>query len=191
MNSYITGAMIKELREKKGYTQSKLAEILCVSEKTVSKWESKRGLPDITLLEPIAKALGVSLIELFNGKEIINKNKSGNICKVKFYVCPICGNVIFSMGEGVYSCCGTELLCEEPDEGDLITDYIENEIYITKNSSMTKNDYITFFAYVTSNKIELVKLYPEQACEARFMNRGAGDIYYYSNKEGLFRKTLN
>ena len=60
MNQYVTGAIIKELREKNKMTQLQLAEKLGVSDKTISKWETAKGYPDITLLEPIA----ISLIEL-------------------------------------------------------------------------------------------------------------------------------
>ena len=62
MNQYVTGAVIKRLREKQKLTQVELAEMLNVSDKTVSKWENGRGYPDITLLEPIAKALNISTI---------------------------------------------------------------------------------------------------------------------------------
>ena len=71
MNQYITGTMIKRLREEKNITQSQLAEMLNVSDKAVSKWENGRGYPDITLTEPLAAALGVSLIELFAGQDNI------------------------------------------------------------------------------------------------------------------------
>lgn len=59
MNQYVTGTTIKELREKNKITQVQLAEKLGVSDKTVSKWETGKGYPDITLLEPIADALRV------------------------------------------------------------------------------------------------------------------------------------
>ena len=62
MDSYITGNMIKNLRERKGYTQKELSFKLNVSEKTISKWETGRGLPDISLLEPLSKILEISLI---------------------------------------------------------------------------------------------------------------------------------
>ena len=66
-NQYVTGAMIKRLREKRHLTQAELAEKICVTDKAVSKWETGRGLPDISLLEVLAKALGVSVIELLSG----------------------------------------------------------------------------------------------------------------------------
>ena len=74
MNQYITGTTIKELREKKNMTQLQLADILKVSDKTVSKWETAKGYPDITLLEPIADAFEISVPELISGQRIKNEN---------------------------------------------------------------------------------------------------------------------
>ena len=73
MNTYITGATIKKLREAKGLTQLQLAEKIGVSSKAVSKWETAKGLPDITLIEPLSQALGVSVMELMSGETVINK----------------------------------------------------------------------------------------------------------------------
>lgn len=70
MNQYVTGTTIKELREKNKITQVQLAEKLGVSDKTVSKWETGKGYPDITLLEPIADALRVSIAELITGNPV-------------------------------------------------------------------------------------------------------------------------
>ena len=67
MNQYITGATIKRLREKQNITQARLAEMLGVSDKAVSKWETGRGFPDISFLEPLAALLKVSAIELLSG----------------------------------------------------------------------------------------------------------------------------
>ena len=94
MNTYVTGAMIKHLREKDGMTQAELAERIGVSSKTVAKWETAKGLPDISLLQPLAQALGISVIELMNGEQISNRNISGNLLRSKFYICPVCGNVM-------------------------------------------------------------------------------------------------
>lgn len=68
------GERIKEYRLKKGLTQEDLAKRLFVSRKTVSKWETGRGLPDSSMLPHIANALGVTIDELFDGKteEIAN-----------------------------------------------------------------------------------------------------------------------
>lgn len=97
MDQYVTGKVIRDLREKNRMTQLELAERLSVSDKAVSKWETGKGYPDITLLEPIAKAFSVSVTELLSGNAVSNTNVSANVLKAGFYVCPVCGNVIFSM----------------------------------------------------------------------------------------------
>ena len=108
-NQYVTGAMIKRLREEKKLTQAALAERINVTDKAVSKWETGRGYPDISLVEPLAAALGVSVIELLSGESVVNTNRSSNMLHVSFYVCPVCGNIIHSTGEAVVSCCGIVL----------------------------------------------------------------------------------
>ncbi len=192
MNNYVTGKIIKELREKQKLTQLELANIIGVSDKTVSKWETGKGLPDIALIENLASALKVSVIELMNGECITNQNKSGNMQKSKFYVCPICGNIIYSIGENVNSCCGINLPAleaEMEDEYHIINcELVENEYYISINHDMSKKHYISFIAYVTSDRCQIIKLYPEQNAEARVLKRGRGIIYAYCNNDGLFKK---
>lgn len=74
MDAQKTGAFIASVRKEKGLTQSNLAELLFVSDKTISKWERGAGFPDIKNLEPLAAALGVSLVELMQGeREITSK----------------------------------------------------------------------------------------------------------------------
>ena len=194
MNNYITGKIIKELREKDQLTQMELADIIGVSDKAISKWETGKGLPDISLIEPLAKALKVSVIELMNGEHITNKNKSSNMLKSNFSVCPICGNIIHTMGENINSCCGISLPILEADlenEKHIINcELIENEYYVSINHDMTKEHYISFIAYVTNDRCEIVKLYPEQNAEVRFFKRGKGLIYVYCNKDGLIKKEI-
>ena len=194
MNNYITGKIIKELREKEHLTQLELANIINVSDKAISKWENGKGLPDITLIEPLSKALKVSVIELMNGEYIMNQNKSSNMLKSKFSVCPICSNIIHTMGENLNSCCGISLPILEPElenKGHTINcEIIENEYYISIEHEMTKGHYISFIAYVTNDRCEIVKLYPEQNAEAIFFNRGKGIIYAYCNKDGLIKKGI-
>ena len=148
MNNYITGKIIKELRERKQLTQVELADIIGVSDKTISKWETGKGLPDISLIEPLAKALEVSIIELMNGEYITNQNKAGNMLKSNFSVCPICGNIIHTMGENINSCCGINLpILEAELENEKHTincEAIENEYYISLEHEMTKDHYISF-----------------------------------------------
>ena len=52
MNQYVTGAMIKRLREERCLTQTELADKINVTDKAVSKWETGRGYPDVSLIEP-------------------------------------------------------------------------------------------------------------------------------------------
>ena len=118
MNNYVTGAVIKTLREKKKMTQSQLAQQLCVSDKTISKWETGKGFPDISLLEPLAKALQLSVPELLSGEQIINANKAANILRSSIYVCPVCGNILHTAGKAVVSCCGIILPPLEAEEAD-------------------------------------------------------------------------
>ena len=80
MNTYVTGTTIRVLREQKKLTQAELAARIGVSSKTVSKWETGKGLPDISLLQPLAQALGVSVIELMNGEPIRNKTSPPICC---------------------------------------------------------------------------------------------------------------
>lgn len=194
MNTYITGATIKRLREEKELTQLQLAEIIGVSSKAVSKWETAKGLPDITLIEPLSKALGVSVMELMSGETVINKNASSNMLLSKFYVCPICGNIIHTTGEAVISCCGISLPsleAEEIDEGHTVNiENVEDEKFITVSHEMTKTHFISFMAYVTTDKVHFVKLYPEGNAETRMQFRGRGYLYIYCNKHGLMRKRV-
>ena len=194
MDAYVTGAAVKALRESRGMTQAELAEKIGVSSKTVSKWETGKGLPDISLLQPLAGALGISLIELMNGEHITNKNISANMMRCKFYVCPVCGNVIHAMGSAVVSCCGIALPpleAEEPEEDHAVTvEPVEDEHFITVHHSMTKAHFISFIAFVTTDRLQLVKLYPEGDAQTRLQLRGRGYLYYYCNRHGLFRKKI-
>ena len=191
MNTYITGTTIKQLREAQNLTQAELAEKIGVSSKTVSKWETAKGLPDITLLQPLAQALGISVIELMSGEHITNKNVSANMTRCKFYVCPLCGNIIHSAGSALVSCCGITLPpleAEEADDAHSITmENVEDEHFITVRHPMTKDHFISFVAFVTSDRLQLVKLYPEGNAETRLQLRGRGYLYYYCNRHGLFR----
>ena len=190
MNQYVTGTVIKQLREKNKMTQLQLAEKLGVSDKTVSKWETAKGYPDITLLEPIAEAFRISVTELISGNTIHNENISANMLRSKFYVCPVCGNVIHSMGEAAIHCHGiqlTPLEAEPADENHMaVIERIEDEYYVRIDHSMTKEHYISFVATASSDDIQIVKLYPEGSAEARFKIRGVRRILFYCNRDGLF-----
>ena len=194
MNTYVTGSTIKQLREKRSMTQAELAERIGVSSKTISKWETAKGLPDVSLLQPLAQALGISIIELMNGEHIINRNVSANMLRCKLYVCPICGNAIHSLGDTLISCCGITLPALEAEEADddhtITIETVEDEHFITIHHPMTKAHYISFMAFITSDRFQMVKLYPESNAETRLQLRGMGYLYYYCNQHGLFRKKM-
>ena len=185
MNTYVTGSTIRLLRESKNMTQAELAHTLAVSAKTISKWETAKGLPDISLLEPLAAALGVSVLELMQGEPVINRNRAANLLRSKLYVCPVCGNVLHSTGQAVVSCCGVALPAQNISEAEnadenhqLTVERVEDELFVTIHHPMTKEHYISFIAYLTGDKFQLVKLYPEGNATCRFPLRGKGVLYF-------------
>ena len=194
MNTYVTGTTVKQLRENRKLTQAELAERIGVSSKTVSKWETGKGLPDISLLQPLSQALGISVIELMNGEHITNKNLSANMLRCKFYVCPVCGNLLHSTGNALVSCCGITLPPLEAEEAEdahpITVENVEDEHFITVRHPMTKEHFISFVAYVTSDRVQLVKFYPEGDAQTRLQLRGRGYLYYYCNRHGLFKKKV-
>lgn len=189
MNHYVTGTLIKSMREAQHLTQSELAEKINVSDKAISRWETSRGFPDITLLEPLAGALKLSVTELLSGGCVTNRNISGNMLRSCFYICPVCGNIIHTTGEAVISCCGLTLPvteAETPDEAHQIQiEKTEDEYFITIPHEMTKQHYISFIASITTDRAEIVRLYPEGNAQARFSLRGNGFLYWYCNHHGL------
>lgn len=191
MDKYVTGAVIRKLRENKNMTQEELADRIFVSSKAVSKWETGHGFPDISLIEPLSQALGISVIELLQGENICNGNISSKITRVNFYVCPVCGNLIQSVGKAMISCCGITLPPCEPENADsehiIDTEIVEDEYYVTLRHSMTKNHFISFLAAVSDNGVQFVKLYPESNAEARFKINRVKKLYAYCNRHGLFQ----
>ncbi len=190
MSQYVTGTTIKMLREKNRLTQAELAEKLSVSDKTISKWETNRGYPDISLLEPLARAFGISMTELLSGNAVTNGNVSANILRSRFYVCPVCGNTFHAMGEAVIHCHGVQLMPAQPEETDehhkIFIERIEDDYYIRIDHDMTKTHYISFIAALSPDRVQMVKLYPEGEAEARFPMRGVKKILFYCNRDGLF-----
>lgn len=191
MDKYVTGAVIRKLRENKKMTQEELADSLFVSSKAVSKWETGQGFPDISLIEPLAKALDISVIELFSGEDIQNRNRSSNMLKSRFYVCPVCGNAVRSTGEALISCCGITLPPLEPEntepEHDIRVETVEDEYYVTIDHPMRKDHYISFLAAASDSRVQFAKLYPEGNAEARFKINGVRKFYAYCNRHGLFQ----
>lgn len=194
MNRYVTGEIIKKLREERSMTQAQLAEKLNVSDKAVSKWETGRGYPDIALLEPLAKTLGLSVTELLAGESISNSNRSFNMAKTKFCVCPVCGNVIVSSGEAVVSCCGITLPpleAEEPDAAhQMHIEKVEDEYFVSVDHEMSREHFVSFMAAVKDDGLELKKLYPEGPAEARFKISRTKLLCCFCNRHGLYKTEL-
>ena len=83
------------------------------------------------------------------------------------------------------------LEAEAPDEHhEIQIEPVEDEHFITVHHSMTKSHYISFLAYVTSEKFQMIKLYPEGNAECRFRLRGRGYLYCYCNRHGLMVKQI-
>ena len=191
MDRYVTGATIRGVRERKGMTQEELAEKIHVSGKAVSKWETGKGFPDISLLEPLARALDVSVMELLSGNCVQNRNKAANPLKGKLYVCPVCGNAIWATGEAAVSCCGIllpPLEAEPPDKAhEMRVEISEDEYFVSVRHPMTKEHSLSFLCAASDNGLQFLKLYPEGGAEGRFNINRVKTLYAYCNCHGLFR----
>lgn len=194
MDKYITGAAIKRLREEKNMTQEELAAKIFVSSKAVSKWETGQGFPDISLIESLAGALNISVMELLSGEDIRNRNRSSNMAKMKLYVCPVCGNVISASGEASISCCGITLppLKAEPsDEEHMISlQRIDDELFVSVEHPMEKDHFISFIAAVSDQRVQLLKLYPEGNAEGVFKIDYIKKVFAYCNRHGLYEAAV-
>ena len=196
MNPEKIGSLIFQLRKEKNLTQKQLGEKLGLSDKTISKWERGLGCPDISLLRDISKIFNVNIEKILLGDLQENDINGGNMKRIKFYVCPNCGNVINSTGDGDFSCCGRKLEALVPkvmDENHSINiEEVENDYYVEINHEMTKNHFISFVAYVTYDRVLLIKLYPEQSPTVRFPRLCGkferGKFYMYCNQHGLLMK---
>ena len=185
------GEIIVQQRKQKGWTQKQLADQLLVSDKAISKWERNQGMPDIGLLEPLARTLGLSLEELFAGEIPESEKTMKHTC---FYYCPHCGNLITGSKPALLSCCGQPMKPMIPQEVQpehtLNREVIEGEWYFTSDHPMTKDHYITFVALVTDWKTHISRQYPEQMLSLRLPHEGHGKLYYYCSQHGFFMEKI-
>ncbi len=188
------GELILQLRKEKNMTQKELADAMNISDKTISKWERGLGCPDVSLLSDLSNILGVNIEKILAGDLEPNDVDGGNMRNIKFYVCPNCNNVISGTGNAEISCCGRRLepLVAKPEDDThkAQIDEIELDYYITMPHEMSKSHYISFVAYVTYNKVHLVKLYPEQNAEARIPIMYGGKLYFYCSQHGFWVKEI-
>ena len=177
-----------------GMTQKSLADLMNISDKTVSKWERGMGLPDVSLLVELSQIFGVNVDILLTGNMNVSDEKGVNMKNAKYYVCPECRNLVFATGDAEISCCGRKLNAfemkkAEPDEK-LSVEIIENDWYITTSHPMTKEHYISFVAFATGEKIEMIKTYPEWDMNVRIQKRGHGKLVWYCTNHGLFYQLI-
>lgn len=183
------GQLIAKLRKEKNLTQKNIADALGIQSKTVSKWECGLGCPDLSLWPELSTILGVDMKQMMEGEITSNKPDSGNIDKVRFYVCPSCGNILVSTGSASIFCCGRKLERILPvvssDAIKITAEEIEMDYFITFDHPMTKGHYISFVAYVKTDKIFLNRLYPEQSPTCRIPIAKGGKLYVYCIQHGL------
>lgn len=184
------GNLLRELRKEKGLTQKELAEKLGIVAKTVSKWETGRGFPDLSTLSELSEIFGVSEKSLLCGKLPHNEQETGNIARTKFYVCSSCGSIMQGMGNCEVLCCGKSLnplqAQTSNNEHILTISEIEDELFLEISHSMSKEHYISFITYLGYDKLYYFRLYPEQDCVIRIPKVYNGKILYYCNQHGLF-----
>lgn len=189
------GQLILELRKEKGYTQQQLADMMNISNKTISKWECGAGCPDVSIWPELSSILGVEIQRLLEGKLEHNKPDVGRMDRTRFYVCPHCSNILTSTGQANVSCCGRRLKPLEPiqasEEFKLKIEEIDIESFVSIDHTMAKDDYLVFIACVSYDRVLIVRLYPEQEAQARLpLLRPGNTIYFYSSKKGLFKQRV-
>ena len=192
MDNAKIGSLIYRLRKEKGYTQLQLADILNISDKTISKWERGQGCPDILLLKSLSELFGVDMEKLLAGELDENKKSAGNMRKMNFYICPVCGNIITSLNDTTFSCCGKKLTAEtlQKAEEKLNIELIENEYFITTSHPMTREHYISFVAVLTGDSLFIKKTYPEWDLQTRIPFFPRGRLIWYCTQHGLFYQNI-
>ncbi len=189
------GRLILQLRKEKGLTQQQIAEQLCVSNKTISKWECGLGCPDLSLWKQLSSILGADILKLMQGELTPNPPDAGKIERVRFLVCPLCGNILTYTGNASVSCCGRPLNPCSPsacdDEHLPVIEPSDLEHYITLHHPMRKDHYISFAAWVCNDRLSFVRLYPEQSPAFRLPLTGrGGSLYLYCTNHGLFQAVI-
>lgn len=194
MDSEKTGRLILKLRKEKHMTQSELADILGVSDKTVSKWERGQGIPDVSLLMGLSEFFKVKIEDILAGESKECVDNAGNIKKAKYYVCPICKNITVCTGDAEVSCCGRKLEAALPVKADeaheINVSAVEDDWYIITAHPMEKDHYLMFVAFVTGDRLQFIKQYPEWDMQVRIKKRGHGILLWYCNRHGLFYMML-
>lgn len=188
------GRLITKLRKEKGYTQQDMANIMHISNKTVSKWECGLGCPDVSLWPALSKILEVDIAELLSGSLQAKQADIGKVSKANFYVCPKCGTILVALTRASVSCCGRKLQAlkvHQEEHTVLEIEKVDNEYYITSHHPMEKGHSLTFIAYVSDSQILVERVYPEQEVHVYLpvLKRGKY-MYAYCNQHGLYQYVL-
>lgn len=195
MNAEKTGNLIRSLRIKKGLTQKELAQMICVTDKAVCKWEKGRGCPNITLISQLSKVLEVDIQSILQGYLDKNKKIGENMNHLKFYKCPTCGNLITSIKSVELSCCGNKLspvsaqTRSDPEYQPVIQEF-DGQYSIKFNHPMTKSDYISQVIVVRYDQIMTVNLYAESEAIITIPQVRGIRLFVITNKSELIAVTV-
>ena len=194
MDQIKTGNIIRTMRLRQNMTQRGLSEKIGVSDKAVSKWERGCGAPDLSIVPVLAEALGLDTKALLSGELCERDASSGNMKKLKFYVCPCCGNLLLSAEGAGVSCCGKNLAPLSPQhttEGEALhVEHDGDELYITSEHKVTRKHYISFIAFLSGDALVLKKLCPEWDLETRLPFFSHGRLLWHCNEHGLFAQEV-
>ena len=194
MDQIKIGLLIRSLRLERGLTQLELARRLGVTDRAVSKWERCQGCPDVSLLPGLSGVLGIPVDSLLAGDLDEQDNNGGSMKQTKFFLCPQCGNLITASGSAALACCGRTLTPLEPQRPDpdhqLTIEQVENEWYLTSPHPMDKAHHLSFAALVTSERVTLIRRWPEWDFQVRLPRGEHGLLYWHCTRHGLFRQVL-
>lgn len=193
MDQIKIGRLIRGLRKEKQLTQRQLAEQMHISDKTVSKWERGLGCPDVSLLPALSELLRVDLETLLSGAPERNEASRGDMKKLRFYLCPTCGDLITATANAAISCCGKKLsaLCPRKAEEDALSvEFSDHDFFITSEHPMEREHYIAFVALLTGDSILLRRQYPEWDLQVRIPVFAHGTLLWYCTKHGLFYREI-
>lgn len=190
MDNIQIGQRIRAARLGKNMTQQQLGEALGISGKAVSKWETGRGAPEVDCLPRLSTILGLDLSALLEGQREEQEMVNGNFKKMKFYVCPHCGNLVVSAERGDFSCCGhvlEALTPQKPDEAHSVTiAQSDGDWFLTAKHEMTRQHYLSFAAFLTGDTAIVKKCYPEWDFQVRIPRISHGIFLWYCTSHGLF-----
>ena len=190
MDNSKVGNLIFSLRKEKGLTQKQLADLMNISDRTISKWERGYGCPDVTLLPSLSSILGVNIENILEGELLSNDFVGGNMKRSNYFVCPSCHNIVLATGDIDISCCGRKVEQLEAkkatEEEKLSITEIDSELFVSSDHRMTKDHYISFIALATGDSVQIMKQYPEWSLQTRLPKHKHGKLLWFDTQFGLY-----